>query len=93
MVLACMLQEVQKQRVQAYAAELEAQIRAKQDHRRAERKASLIQSQDLLAARHAAPLAALPVSPAFSTENKDRYASRKQKTHLLHYMRSMRAVQ
>ncbi|KAK9862573.1 hypothetical protein WJX84_004538, partial [Apatococcus fuscideae] len=55
------IKEVQKQRVQAYAAELEAQIRAKQDRRRAERNASLMQSQDLLAARHAAPLAALPM--------------------------------
>ena len=56
------MQEIQKQRVQAYAAELEAQIRAKQERRRAERHASLMQSQDLLAARHAAPPAALPVS-------------------------------
>ena len=56
------MQDIQKQRVQAYAAELEAQIRAKQERRRAERNASLIQSQDLLAARHAASPAALPVS-------------------------------
>ncbi|KAK9831135.1 hypothetical protein WJX74_004556 [Apatococcus lobatus] len=42
-------------------SELEAQIRAKQERRRAERNASLIQSQDLLAARHAAPPAALPI--------------------------------
>ncbi|KAK9849519.1 hypothetical protein WJX84_005078 [Apatococcus fuscideae] len=55
------IKEIQKQRVQAYAAELEAQIRAKQERRRAERNASLIQSQDLLAARHAAPPAALPI--------------------------------
>ena len=56
------VQDFQKQRVQAYAAELEAQIRAKQERSRAERRAALLQSQDLLAARHAAPAAALPVS-------------------------------
>lgn len=50
-----MLQEAAREKASGYAAELQAQIRAKEQQRMQQRNSSLRESQELLAQRMAAP--------------------------------------